>query len=135
VSIVILITEYGKPLNLQLMFGLVLQFLAVAIGVPWENALEFGSLIGTKVALNEFVAYLDMSELIKSKEMFNEKAILMATYALCGFANFSSIAIQLGGISPLAPDRKSDLAKLGMRAVIGGTLATLMTATFAGILF
>ncbi|PKL89127.1 MAG: NupC/NupG family nucleoside CNT transporter [Ignavibacteriae bacterium HGW-Ignavibacteriae-2] len=131
----ILIQHYGNPLSMQLFFGIILQFLAYGIGVPWENALQFGSLIGTKVVLNEFVAYLDMSNLIQLKEMANEKAILMATYALCGFANFSSIAIQIGGLSPLAPDRKSDLAKLGLRAVVGGTLATLMTATLAGILF
>lgn len=126
---------FGQPLSMQLIFGLVLQFLAVGIGVPWENAMQFGSLIGTKVVLNEFVAYLDMSTLIQMKDMANEKAILMATYALCGFANFSSIAIQLGGITPLAPNRRSDIASLGLRAVIGGTLATLLTATLAGILF
>lgn len=128
-------SEFGKPLSMQLLFGLVLQFLAFAIGVPWENALEFGSLIGTKVVLNEFVAYFDMSRLIEIKSLVNEKAIVMATYALCGFANFSSIAIQLGGITPLAPNRGSDIASLGIKAVIGGTLATLMTATLAGILF
>lgn len=127
-------TEFGKPLSMQLLFGLVLQFLAFAIGVPWENALEFGSLIGTKVVLNEFVAYFDMSRLIELKTLVNEKAIVMATYALCGFANFSSIAIQLGGITPLAPNRGTDIASLGIKAVIGGTLATLMTATLAGIL-
>jgi len=76
-----------------------------------------------------------MSKLIEAKTLINDKAILMATYALCGFANFSSIAIQIGGISPLAPNRRSDLAKLGIRAVIGGTLANLMTATLAGILY
>jgi CNT family concentrative nucleoside transporter len=128
-------TEFGKPLSMQLLFGLVLQFLAFAIGVPWENALEFGSLIGTKVVLNEFVAYFDMSRLIELKTLVNEKAIVMATYALCGFANFSSIAIQLGGITPIAPNRGTDIASLGIKAVIGGTLATLMTATLAGILF
>ena len=120
---------------MQLIFGLVLQFLAFAIGVPWESALDFGSLIGTKVVLNEFVAYFDMSSLIEAKELVNEKAIVMATYALCGFANFSSIAIQIGGITPLAPNRRTDLASLGIRAVIGGTLAALTTATLAGILF
>ncbi len=130
-----LIAEYGKPLNLQFVLGYVLQFLAFGIGVPWESSLQFGSLFGTKLVLNEFVAYFDLSSLIHSKELINEKAILMATYALCGFANFSSIAIQIGGISPLAPDRKSDLAKLGLRALAGGALATLMTATLAGILF
>ncbi|MCF6270676.1 MAG: NupC/NupG family nucleoside CNT transporter [Melioribacteraceae bacterium] len=130
-----LIAEYGKPLNLQFVLGYILQFLAFGIGVPWESSLQFGSLFGTKIILNEFVAYFDMSSLIKSKELVNEKAILMATYALCGFANLSSIAIQIGGISPLAPNRRSDLAKLGLRALAGGALATLMTATLAGILF
>lgn len=130
-----LVSQFGHPLSLQLVFGSVLQFLAFGIGVPWENAYAFGSLIGTKVVLNEFVAYLDMGNLIQAKTLFNDKAILMTTYALCGFANFSSIAIQIGGISPLAPNRRTDLAKLGIRAVIGGTISTLMTATLAGILF
>ncbi len=130
-----LVAEYGTPLNLQFILGFVLQFLAYGIGVPWENAMQFGSLFGTKIVLNEFVAYFDMSSLIASKELLNEKTILMATYALCGFANFSSIAIQIGGLSPLAPNRKSDFAKLGLRALLGGALATLMTATLAGILF
>ena len=127
--------NYGKPLNFQLLIGLVLQYLAVGIGVPWQDALEFGSLIGTKIVLNEFVAYLDMGALIQSKAILTEKAIFMATYALCGFANFSSIAIQIGGIGPLAPNRKSEIASLGIKAVIGGSLATLTTATLAGILF
>lgn len=130
-----LISEYGKPLNLQFILGFILQFLALGIGVPAESALNFGSLIGTKVILNEFVAYSDMSNLIQLKELLNEKAILMATYALCGFANFSSIAIQIGGISPIAPNQRKNLAELGLKAVLGGTLATLMTATLAGILF
>lgn len=130
-----LIEAYGKPLSMQLLFGLVLQFLAFAIGVPWEQAMQFGSLIGTKVVLNEFVSYLEMGEMIKMKELVNEKTIIMATYAMCGFANFSSIAIQLGGITPLAPNRRADLASLGMKAVLGGLMATLMTATLAGVLY
>ncbi|MEW6508098.1 MAG: nucleoside transporter C-terminal domain-containing protein [Bacteroidota bacterium] len=131
----LLVTQFGHKFSLQLIFGSVLQFVAYGIGVPWESAYHFGSLIGTKVVLNEFVAYLDMSKLVELKLLVDEKAILMATYALCGFANFSSIAIQIGGISPLAPNRRTDLAKLGIRAVAGGTLATLLTATLAGILF
>jgi len=126
---------FGADLSLQVLFGAVLQFIAFGIGVPWDSAYQFGSLIGTKVVLNEFVAYMDMGNLIQAKTFVNEKAILMATYALCGFANFSSIAILIGGISPLAPNRRSDLAKLGLRALLGGTIATLMTATLAGILF
>lgn len=129
----ILKANFGKPLSLQLIFGLLLQYLAYGIGVPWQDALNFGSLIGTKVVLNEFVAYLDLTTLIKAHAM-TEKGMIMATYALCGFANFSSIAIQIGGISPLAPERKKDIAALGLRAVLGGTIATLMTATLAGIL-
>jgi len=125
--------NFGQPLSLQLLFGIVLQYLAYGIGVPWQDSLHFGSLIGTKVVLNEFVAYLDLTTLIKNHAL-TEKGILMATYALCGFANFSSIAIQIGGISPLAPERKKDIAALGMKAVLGGTIATLMTATPAGIL-
>ncbi|MCW8848718.1 MAG: NupC/NupG family nucleoside CNT transporter, partial [Melioribacteraceae bacterium] len=131
----ILIEHYNKPLNLQLIFGLVLQFLALAIGVPAESALQFGSLFGSKIVLNEFVAYFELSNAIQLKELVNEKAILMATYALCGFANFSSIAIQIGGIAPIAPNQRKSLASLGMKAVLGGSLATLMTATLAGILF
>jgi concentrative nucleoside transporter, CNT family len=127
--------QYGHPLNFQLIIGWVLQFLAYGIGVPWHESLNFGSLIGTKVVLNEFVAYLELGKMISAKTMTNPKAIFMATYALCGFANFSSIAIQIGGIGPLAPPRKPDLAKLGFKAVLGGSLATLMTATLAGILF
>jgi CNT family concentrative nucleoside transporter len=125
--------QFGQPLSMQLIFGIILRYLAVGIGVPWNDAFHFGSLIGTKVVLNEFVAYLDLTTIIKSGGM-SAKGMMMATYALCGFANFSSIAIQIGGISPLAPSRKKDIAALGLKAVLGGTLATLMTATLAGIL-
>jgi len=130
-----LIAEFGQPLSFQLLIGLVLQFVAFGIGVPWEDSLSFGSLLGVKVVLNEFVAYTEMGTLVEIGKILNEKTILMLTYALCGFANFSSIAIQIGGIGPLAPDRKSDIAALGIKAVIGGVLATLMTATLAGLLF
>ncbi len=128
-------SEFGKPLNLQLILGLVLRYLAYGIGVPWADALNFGSLLGTKIVINEFIAYTDLSHLIAAKTILNQKTIIMATYALCGFANFSSIAIQIGGLSPLAPKRRGDLSKLGLRAVLGGVLATLMTATLAGIFF
>jgi CNT family concentrative nucleoside transporter len=131
----VLKASYDQPLSLQLIFGLVLQYLAMAIGVPAAEALHFGSLIGTKLVLNEFVGYLDLSSLISSGKIVTDKTIMMATFALCGFANFSSIAIQIGGISPLAPERRKDLAALGLRAVLGGTLANLMTATIAGMFF
>lgn len=129
----ILQQHYNQPLSLQFILGFILQILAIAIGVPLEDALRFGSLIGTKVVLNEFVAYLELAKFVKESTL-NEKSIYMATFALCGFANFASIAIQIGGISPMAPHRRKDLAALGLRAVLGGSLATLLTATIAGIL-
>ncbi len=131
----ILIQNFGQPLNLQLILGFVFQAIALAIGVPTDSILQFGSLFGTKIVLNEFVAYVDLGSMITNKTIINEKAIYMVTYALCGFANFSSIAIQIGGLAPMAPERRSDIAKLGLKAVLGGSLATLMTATLAGILF
>jgi concentrative nucleoside transporter, CNT family len=130
---VMMVKNFGQPLSMQLIFGMVLQYIAMGIGVPVHDALNFGSLIGTKTVLNEFVAYLDLTTMIKNG-VLSEKAITMATYALCGFANFSSIAIQIGGIGPMAPDRKKDIASFGLKAVLGGCLATLMTATLAGIL-
>ena len=124
---------YGKPvgLSIQSLLGIVLAPIALLIGVPWQDTLQVGSLIGQKVVLNEFVAY---SELVKTQAELSDKGRLIATYALCGFANFSSIAIQIGGIGGLAPDRRGDLARFGLRAVLGGSLATFMTATIAGVL-
>ncbi len=125
--------QFGKPLSLELFFGMIFQFIAVAIGVPWKDALNVGSLMGIKLVLNEFVAYLRMADLISTNQL-SPRAIVIATYALCGFANFSSIAIQIGGISPLAENRRGDIAKLGLKAVLGGTIATWMTASIAGLL-
>jgi CNT family concentrative nucleoside transporter len=125
--------HFGMPLSLQLIFGVILRYLAIGIGVPAADAFHFGSLVGTKVVLNEFVSYIDLVGLIK-QGVLSPKGVIMATYALCGFANFSSIAIQIGGISPMAPHRRKDIAALGLKAVLGGSLATLMTATLAGIL-
>ena len=130
-----LIANFGHPLSFELLLGWIFQFVAFGVGVPWEDALNFGSLLGIKVVLNEFVAFTEMGTLIEAGKIFNEKTILMATYALCGFANFSSIAIQIGGLGPLAPNQKSIIAGLGIKAVIGGSMATLMTATLAGLLF
>ena len=125
--------QFGKPLSLELLFGLVFQFVAYAIGVPWQRcAATSGSLMGIKLVLNEFVAYLRMADMVSARQL-SEKAIVIATYALCGFANFSSIAIQIGGISPLAENRRGDIARLGLKAVLGGTIATWMTASIAGM--
>jgi concentrative nucleoside transporter, CNT family len=123
----------GNPITLELMLGYLLSPLAWIIGVPWQDAVNVGSLIGQKIVLNEFIAYLNLSQLIPTG-VLSEKAIIVSTYALCGFANFSSIAIQIGGIGGIAPTRKSDLAKFGLKAVLGGSLATFMTATIAGVL-
>jgi CNT family concentrative nucleoside transporter len=129
----ICMTHFSKPLSLELLFGLVFQFVAFTIGVPWADSLNVGSLMGIKLVLNEFVAYLRMSDMVAAGQLSN-KAIVIATYALCGFANFSSIAIQIGGISPLAENRRGDIARLGLKAVLGGTIATWMTASIAGLL-
>ncbi|MEK6651094.1 MAG: nucleoside transporter C-terminal domain-containing protein [Bacteroidota bacterium] len=124
--------QFGKPLSLELLFGLVFQFVAYGIGVPWHDALNVGSLMGIKLVVNEFVGYLQMADLMSAGQL-SPKSIVIATYALCGFANFSSIAIQIGGLSPLAENRRGDIAKLGLKAVLGGTIATWMTASIAGM--
>ncbi|MFN2385611.1 MAG: NupC/NupG family nucleoside CNT transporter [Thermoanaerobaculia bacterium] len=125
-------SRIGLPqLNLKWIFGQLLQWLALIMGVPSVDALAVGQLFGTKLVLNEFVAYLDLAKL---QAGMTEKGKLIATFALCGFANFSSIGIQIGGIGGLAPTRKADLAQLGFRALLGGTLATFLTATIAGLL-
>ena len=127
----------GRPTDLATIFGYVLAPIAWVIGVPWQDATTVGSLIGQKIVLNEFVAYLQLAEIVNGKVpgiALTDQGRLIATYALCGFANFSSIAIQIGGIGGLAPERRSDLARFGLRAVLGGTIATLMTATIAGVL-
>ncbi|MGV6851119.1 MAG: NupC/NupG family nucleoside CNT transporter [bacterium] len=121
----------GAPLSLSLILGYVLSPLAWIIGTPWHDAVAVGGLIGEKIVTNEFVAYVHLGEI---KDQLSDKAVLVSTYALCGFANFSSIAIQIGGIGGIAPERRSDLAKFGLKAVLGGTLATMMTATIASTL-
>jgi CNT family concentrative nucleoside transporter len=124
--------RFGAPLSLELLFGFVFQFVAYAIGVPWSDAMPVGSLMGIKLVLNEFVAYLRMADTVSSGTL-SEKSIIIATYALCGFANFSSIGIQIGGLSPLAENKRADIARLGLRAVLGGTIATWMIASIAGM--
>lgn len=127
----------GKPTNLSTIFGYLLAPIAWVIGTPWADATTVGSLIGQKVVINEFVAYTELSQIVNGQipgVSLSAEGRLIATYALCGFANFSSIAIQIGGIGGLAPERRHDLAKFGLRAVLGGTIATFMTATIAGVL-
>lgn len=124
---------FGATLSMQQVLGWALAPVAWLIGVPWEDAVQFGALVGTKVVLNEFVAYLSLAGEIESGLLL-PRTVVMATFALCGFANFSSIAMQIGGIGPLAPSRTAELAEFGLRAVLVGTLANLMTATIAGMM-
>jgi len=121
------------PGSLKTFFATVLSPLAWLMGVSWQYAGEVGNLLGIKLALNEFVAYGSLAELIHN-DALDEKAVIISTYALCGFANFASIGIQIGGISALAPKRRSDLSKLALKAMFGGAIASWLTATIAGIL-
>ena len=121
------------PGSLQTFFGTILSPLAYMMGVPWNDATKVGNLLGIKLSLNEFVAYGTLGNYIDSG-ILSERAMIISTYALCGFANFSSIGIQIGGLSAIAPERKSDLAKVGLKAMFGGAIASCLTATIAGIL-
>jgi len=123
-------------INLGSLLGVILAPIAWVIGVPWHDTIIAGGLIGQKIVINEFVAYLQLAAtpVGAGAGQISEHTRLILTYALCGFANFSSIAIQIGGIGGLAPERRHDLARFGLRAVLGGSIATLMTATIAGVL-
>ncbi len=101
------------------------------MGVKWKDAGVVGMLIGKKTIMNEFIAYVD---LVKYKDVITDRSFTIATYALCGFANFGAVAIQIGGIGTLVSSRREDFARLGIKAMIGGSLATFMTATVAGVL-
>ncbi len=118
-------------LSLNFLLGKVFSVFAWAMGVPGKDVEAAGALMGTKMVVNEFVAYI---ELVKIKPTLDPKTIAITSFALCGFANFSSIAIQIGGIGELAPNRRRDLARLGFKALICGTLASYMSATLAGLL-
>lgn len=120
--------------SLQYLFGQVFRVFAFAMGVNWHETLYVGSFLGQKLVINEFVAYLSLAQ-VKASGVLSEKTLLISTYALCGFANFSSIAIQIGGIGGMAPSRQADLSRMGMRALVAASLATMMTATIAGALF
>jgi concentrative nucleoside transporter, CNT family len=120
--------------SLQYILGQVFRVFAFMMGVEWSQTLQVGSLLGQKMVINEFVAYVDLSKM-KAAGLLDEKSIRIATYALCGFANFSSIAIQIGGIGGMAPGRQGDLSRLGFRAMLAASLATMMTATIAGAIF
>jgi len=117
-------------LSLQSILGILFSPIAFAVGVPWSEAVAAGSFIGQKLVLNEFVAYSSFAPQI---EQLSPKTVIVVSFALCGFANLSSMAILLGGLGGLAPSRRSDIAKLGLRAVVAGMLASLLSAAIAGI--
>jgi CNT family concentrative nucleoside transporter len=119
------------PASMERIFAVLFAPLAWLMGVPWKDAPAIGNLLGTRLVLNEFVAYLQLGPL---KPQLDPRSFTIATYALCGFANFSSIAIQIGGIGAIAPNRKSDLARLGLKAVAAGSMANFMSACIAGML-
>jgi CNT family concentrative nucleoside transporter len=119
------------PGDLQTIFGWVFRPIAWAMGVPWHDSGTIGSLLGTRMVLNEFIAYAQLGPL---RPALDPRSFTIASFALAGFANFSSVGIQLGGIGALAPNRKGDLARLGLRAMLAGTLANFLSATIAGML-
>ena len=126
---------FGKDdLTLQLIFGYIFQPLAFVLGVSWEEARLAGSFIGQKLVINEFVAYLDFVKYVQEGKL-SEHTQIIVTFALCGFANFSSIAILLGGLGSMAPSRRPDIAQLGLKALFAATLANLMSAAIAGFFF
>ena len=121
-----------EELTLQWLLGKLFFPIALVIGVPWAEAAEAGSLIGQKIVINEFYAYVN---LVGIQDTLSEQTRLIITFALCGFANLSSIAILLGGLGAIVPERRHDIARLGLKAVIGGTLVNLMNASLAGLFF
>ncbi len=123
-----------EGLTLEVILGWVLAPLAWLMGVPWPDAPQIASLMGIKTVLNEFFAYIQLAGVLGGEHDLSPRSVIIATYALAGFANFSSIAIQLGGIGGIAPSRRHDLSRLGLRAMIGGSIAAFMTATVAGMI-
>ena len=135
VSIVAMVNYllYFAGTSLESMLGIIFKPLAWSMGIPWNEAGSMGMLMGKKIVLTELIAYKNLQSLIVAGEISNRTAII-ASYALCGFANFASIGIQMGGIGGMAPNRKKDLATLVTKAMIGGALASWLTASIAGIL-
>ncbi len=133
--VVALIPFMGEPLSLSRILGWLFAPIAFCMGVPWDEATLVGRLLGEKIVLTEFIAYINLGQMVGGPEpQLSERSAIIASYALCGFANFASIGIQLGGIGGIAPSRMGDLAELGLRAMIAGSLAAFMTGTVAGML-
>ncbi|MDR9375001.1 MAG: nucleoside transporter C-terminal domain-containing protein, partial [Schleiferiaceae bacterium] len=123
-----------QGLSLQFILGYTLAPLTWLMGVSSADVVLVGQLLGEKTILNEFVAYVSLGEMVEAGRFSDEKSVIIATYILCGFANFASIGIQIGGIGALAPSRRSELSELGVRALVAGTLACLFTAVIVGML-
>ena len=123
----------GKPITLQRALGVLLSPLAWLVGVPWSEAPVAGALLGTKTVLNEFIAYLDLAHLPDGA--LSPRSRLLMTYALCGFANFGSLGILIGGLATMAPERRDEIVALGMKTIVAGTLATCMTGAIVGMLW
>jgi len=122
----------GAPITLQRLLGLVMAPVCWLIGIPWAQAPTAGSLMGIKTILNELVAYLEMSKL--PPDALDPRSRLIMLYALCGFANFGSLGIMIGGLSVLAPQRRDDIISLGLKSIVSGTLATLLMGAVVGLL-
>ena len=122
----------AEPLTLQRIMGWGLAPVAWLLGVPWSEAVTAGQLLGTKVALNELIAYLQMAELPEGS--LSERSAIIMAYSICGFANFGSVGIMIGGIGAIAPDRRLEIAQLGLKSILAGTMATCMTGAIAGLL-
>jgi CNT family concentrative nucleoside transporter len=126
-------SSIAPTITLETIFGYVFWPFAFAMGVPPADCTQIGSLLGEKMVVNELIAYKSLADMLAAGAQLSHRSVVIAIYALCGFANFGSIGIQLGGIGGIAPSRKSDLAQIALRAMIGGTLAAFMTGTLAGI--
>ncbi|MCU0353745.1 MAG: NupC/NupG family nucleoside CNT transporter [Cytophagales bacterium] len=122
-----------KAFSMEYIFGQFFRIFAFVMGIEWKDTLLVGSLLGQKTVINEFVAYVSLADMQRNN-LISPRSVVISTYALCSFANFSSIAIQVGGIGNMAPNQQANLSRLGMTALLGGTLATMMTATIAGTL-
>ena len=130
VALVALVNYLIAPYTLQSMLGFLLAPLAWLAGIPWNEAFAAGSLLGTKTVVNELVAYLDLAKL----QNFSDRSRLLMTYALCGFANFGSLGIMIGGLGTMCPERRAEVVALGMKSIVAGTLATCFTAASVALI-
>jgi CNT family concentrative nucleoside transporter len=120
--------------NLEEILGWIFRPIAFFMGAPWEESKDLGMLLGEKIALTELYAFKDLADPEKAGIVLSERTRVIASYALCGFANFASVGIQIGGIGGIAPERRKDIARISMKALIGGALASWTTACIAGVL-